>query len=120
MNEIYKEIQGVNAKPIRLELPGEDDTNQQRMANSRIDFADNRQSVAPAGYLSDLRIYLVALALRLAAIRKFNGAAPVIALTTLSPSMMLTIAGRSAHCSPRCSPTARSFWSRMTSASSII
>jgi predicted ATPase len=79
MNEIYKEIQGVNAKPIRLELPGEDDTNQQRM-QLVIDFADNRQSVAPAGYLSDSQIHSVALALRLAAIRKFNGAAPVIAL----------------------------------------
>ena len=79
MNEIYKEIQGGNAKPIRLELPGEDDTNQQRM-QLVIDFADNRPSVAPGGYLSDSQIHSVALALRLAAIKKFNGAAPVIAL----------------------------------------
>lgn len=79
MNDLYKEIQGENAKPIRLELPGEDDTNQQRM-QLVIDFADNRQSVAPGGYLSDSQIHSVALALRLAAIKKFNGAAPLIAL----------------------------------------
>ncbi len=79
MNDIYKEIQGGNAKPIRLELPNQDDTNQQRM-QLVIDFADNRQGVAPGGYLSDSQIHSVALALRLAAIKKFNGAAPVIAL----------------------------------------
>ena len=79
MNAIYKEIQGDNAKPIRLELPGEDDTNQQRM-QLVIDFAENRHGVAPGGYLSDSQIHSVALALRLAAIKKFNGAAPVIAL----------------------------------------
>lgn len=79
MNDIYREIQGTNAKPIRLELPGEDDTNQQRM-QLVIDFAENRQGVSPGGYLSDSQIHSVALALRLAAIKKFNGAAPVIAL----------------------------------------
>lgn len=79
MNDIYREIQGEKARPIRLELPGEDDTNQQRM-QLVIDFADNRQGVAPGGYLSDSQIHSVALALRLAAIKKFNGAAPVIAL----------------------------------------
>ncbi|MGA0613152.1 AAA family ATPase [Paracoccus sp. KR1-242] len=79
MNDIYKEIQGANAKPIRLELPGQDDANQQRM-QLVIDFAENRPSVAPGGYLSDSQIHSVALALRLAAIKKFNGAAPVIAL----------------------------------------
>ncbi|MGE4306066.1 MAG: AAA family ATPase [Novosphingobium sp.] len=79
MNDIYKEIQGDNAKPIRLELPGEEDTNQQRM-QLVIDFAENRQGVAPSGYLSDSQIHSVALALRLAAIKKFNGAAPLIAL----------------------------------------
>lgn len=79
MNDIYKEIQGANAKPIRLELPGEDDTNQQRM-QLVIDFAENRPSVAPGGYLSDSQIHSVALALRLAAIKEFNFAAPMIAL----------------------------------------
>jgi len=79
MNDIYKEIQGDKARPIRLELPREDETNQQRM-QLVIDFADNRQGVAPGGYLSDSQIHSVALALRLAAIKKFNSAAPVIAL----------------------------------------
>lgn len=79
MNDIYKEIQGANAKLIRLDLPGEDDTNQQRM-QLVIDFAENRPGVAPGGYLSDSQIHSVALALRLAAIKKFNGAAPVVAL----------------------------------------
>ncbi|MEH6693726.1 MAG: AAA family ATPase [Hyphomonas sp.] len=79
MNDIYKEIQGEKAKSIRLELPGEEDANQQRM-QLVIDFADNRPSVAPGGYLSDSQIHTVALALRLAAIKKFNGTAPVIAL----------------------------------------
>ncbi|GAA0002264.1 hypothetical protein BRDID11002_22650 [Bradyrhizobium diazoefficiens] len=31
MNDIYKRIQGAGAAPIRLELPAEDDTNQQRL-----------------------------------------------------------------------------------------
>ncbi|WP_312530982.1 AAA family ATPase [Paracoccus sp. (in: a-proteobacteria)] len=79
MSDIYKEIQGDEAKPIRLELPGEDDANQQRM-QLVIDFAENRQGVAPGGYLSDSQLHSVALALRLAAIKKFNGAAPMIAL----------------------------------------
>jgi len=79
MNEIYKEIQRDSAKPIRLELPGEDDSNQQRM-QLVIDFAENRPSVAPGGYLSDSQLHSIALALRLAAIKKFNGAAPMIAL----------------------------------------
>jgi predicted ATPase len=79
MNDIYKEIQGANAKPIRLELPKEDDTNQQRM-QLVIDFAENRSGVAPGGYLSDSQIHSVALALRLAAIKKFNVAAPLLAL----------------------------------------
>ena len=79
MNDIYKEIQGTTAKPIRLELPGEDNTNQQRM-HLVIDFAENLPGVAPGGYLSDSQIHSVALALRLAAIKKFNFAAPLIAL----------------------------------------
>lgn len=85
MNDIYKEIQGADAKPIRLELPGEDEANQQRM-QLVIDFADNRPSVAPSGYLSDSQIHSVALALRLAAIKEFNKAAPVIALDDIVTS----------------------------------
>ena len=52
MNDIYKFIQGAGATPIRLELPPEDDTNQQRL-NLLIDFAKNRTGVQPGGYLSD-------------------------------------------------------------------
>lgn len=85
MNDIYREIQGCSAKPIRLELPSEDDSNQQRM-HLVIDFAKNRQSVAPGGYLSDSQIHSVALALRLAAIKQFNGAAPMIALDDIVTS----------------------------------
>jgi ABC-type Mn2+/Zn2+ transport system ATPase subunit len=79
MNAIYQAIQGAGAKPIRLELPGEDDANQQRL-NLVVDFATNRTGVQPAGYLSDSQIHSVALALRLAAIQQFNTAAPIIAL----------------------------------------
>jgi ABC-type lipoprotein export system ATPase subunit len=78
-NEIYAEIQGERAVPIRLELPPEDDTNQQRL-NLVIDFAENRTGVQPGGFLSDSQIHSVALALRLAAIKRFNAGAPIIAL----------------------------------------
>jgi len=79
MNEIYRIIQGNNAIPIRLELPAEEDTNQQRL-NLVIDFADNRIGVQPGGYLSDSQIHSLALALRMAAIRQFNEAVPIMAL----------------------------------------
>lgn len=96
MNDIYKLIQGTSATPIRLELPSEDDTNQQRL-NLVIDFAKNRTSVQPGGYLSDSQIHSVALALRLAAIKQFNTAAPVIALddivTSYDADHRRTIAG---------------------------
>lgn len=96
MNEIYKLIQGAGAVPIRLELPAEDDTNQQRL-NLVIDFANNRTSVPPGGYLSDSQIHSVALALRLAAIRQFNEKAPIIALddivTSYDADHRRTIAG---------------------------
>ena len=96
MNDIYKLIQGAGAAPIRLELPAEDDTNQQRL-NLVIDFATNRAGVQPGGYLSDSQIHSVALALRLAAIRQFNGAAPIIALddivTSYDADHRRTIAG---------------------------
>jgi recombinational DNA repair ATPase RecF len=76
---IYRQIQGAGAAPIRLELPSEDETNQQRL-NLVIDFAKNRTGVQPSGYLSDSQIHSLALALRLAAIKRFNTAAPIIAL----------------------------------------
>jgi recombinational DNA repair ATPase RecF len=96
MNDIYKMIQGVGAKPIRLELPGEDDSNQQRL-NLLIDFAANRTGVQPGGYLSDSQIHSVALALRMAAIKQFNAGAPIIALddivTSYDADHRRTIAG---------------------------
>ncbi|KUL92590.1 chromosome segregation protein SMC [Bosea sp. WAO] len=85
MNDIYKLIQGTRAQPIRLELPGEDETNQQRL-NLLIDFAANRTGVQPGGYLSDSQIHSVALALRMAAIKQFNTGAPVIALDDIVTS----------------------------------
>jgi recombinational DNA repair ATPase RecF len=96
MNDLYKLIQGTEAKPIRLELPAEDDTNQQRL-NLVIDFAKNRTGVQPSGYLSDSQIHSVALALRLAAIKQFNSAAPIIAMddivTSYDANHRRTIAG---------------------------
>ncbi len=96
MNDIYKLIQGAGARPIRLELPAEDDTNQQRL-NLLIDFAKNRTGVQPGGYLSDSQIHSVALALRMAAIKQFNTGAPIIALddivTSYDADHRRTIAG---------------------------
>lgn len=79
INDIYRGIQGSHAAPVRLELPPEEDDNQQRL-NLLIDFADNRKGVQPGGYLSDSQIHSLALALRLAAIKAFNTNAPIIAL----------------------------------------
>lgn len=96
MNDIYKLVQGAAATPIRLLLPDEDDTNQQRL-NLVVDFAENRTAVQPAGYLSDSQIHSLALALRLAAIQQFNRAAPIIALddivTSYDADHRRTIAG---------------------------
>ncbi len=85
MSNIYRQIQGPGAAVIRLELPSEDDTNQQRL-NLVVDFADNRVGVAPGGYLSDSQVHTVALAFRLAAIGRFNATAPVIALDDIVTS----------------------------------
>lgn len=81
VDNLYKDIQGedANAPPIRFELPGEDDTNQQRV-QLLIDFAENRKGVVPSGYLSDSQIHTLALALRLSAIRLFNDRVPIIVL----------------------------------------
>lgn len=96
MNDIYRLIQGAAAVPIRLELPAEDDTNQQRLSLV-IDFSDNRVGVQPGGYLSDSQIHSLALALRMAAIKQFNGTAPIIALddivTSYDADHRRTIAG---------------------------
>ena len=85
MNEIYRQIQGRDATPVRLELPDEEDTTQQRLSLV-IDFADNRVGVQPSGYLSDSQIHSLALGLWLAAIKQFNSAAPIIALDDIVTS----------------------------------
>lgn len=85
VNDIYRQIQGADAAPITLQLPSEEDTNQQRL-NLVVDFAANRVGVQPCGYLSDSQIHSLALALRLAAIKRFNTAAPIIALDDIVTS----------------------------------
>jgi len=85
INDIYRQIQGTDARPIKLELPHEEDTTQQRL-NLVVDFATNRKGVQPGGYLSDSQIHSLALALRLAAIRQFNTAAPMIVLDDIVTS----------------------------------
>jgi energy-coupling factor transporter ATP-binding protein EcfA2 len=84
-NLFYKSIQGPDAVLVRLELPPEDDTNQQRLA-LLIDFSPLRQAVPPSGYLSDSQIHSLALALRLAAIRTFNAGAPIAILDDIVTS----------------------------------
>jgi energy-coupling factor transporter ATP-binding protein EcfA2 len=95
-NAFYKSIQGDSAAPVRLELPPEDETNQQRLA-LLIDFSPGRQAVPPSGYLSDSQIHSLALALRLAAIRTFNAGAPIAILddivTSYDADHRRTIAG---------------------------
>jgi len=51
-----------------------------------VDFAPNRGGVQPAGYLSDSQIRSLALALRLAALKRFNTGAPIIALDDIVTS----------------------------------
>ena len=85
MNELYQSIQGPEATTIHLELPAEDDANQQRL-NLLIDFSENRTGVQPSGYLSDSQIHSVALALRMAAIKRFNAGGPIMALDDIVTS----------------------------------
>jgi recombinational DNA repair ATPase RecF len=85
VNEIYAAIQSDAAVPVRLDLPAEDDTNQQRL-NLLVDFAANRQGVQPSGFLSDSQIHSLALALRLAAIQRFNPQAPLIVMDDIVTS----------------------------------
>lgn len=84
-NRLYRAIQGNDAAPIRLDLPPEEDLNQQRLA-LLIDFSPGRLGVAPSGYLSDSQVHSVALALRLAAISSFNADAPVVILDDIVTS----------------------------------
>ena len=79
---LYRKIQGVPGDEpplIRFQLAEGTAANQQQVRLA-IDYAENRKSVAPSGYLSDSQIHTVALALRLAAIRTFNTGAPIIVL----------------------------------------
>ena len=85
VNDLYWKIQGSSLDSpaaIHLRLSEESAANQQQL-RLVIDYADNRPNVAPTGYLSDSQIHTVALSLRLAAIRRFNLAAPLMYLTTL-------------------------------------
>ncbi len=85
---LYKKIQGIPGDEppmIRFQLAEETAANQQRVSLV-IDYAENRKSVAPSGYLSDSQIHTVALALRLAAIRTFNTGAPIIVLNDVVTS----------------------------------
>ena len=84
-NEIYKSIQGSAAAEIHLQLPAEDDANQQRL-NLLVDFAENRTGVQPSGYLSDSQIHSVALALRMAAIEQFNSSGQIMVLDDIVTS----------------------------------
>ena len=82
VDSLYKKLQGVDEEEpplIRFQLPEESAANQQQV-RLVIDYADNRTGVSPSGYLSDSQIHTLALALRLAAIRKFNTEAPIIVL----------------------------------------
>lgn len=81
VESIYQEIQGSasTSPPIRIDLPGQEGIDQQK-AQLLIDFSDNRQGVVPGGYLSDSQVHTLALSLRLAAIRMFNSAAPILVL----------------------------------------
>ena len=83
----YQEIQGNHDAPlhVRIELPNQDDTNQQH-AQLVIDFSKNRKAVVPSGYLSDSQIHTMALALRLAAIRMLNSDAPLLVLDDIVTS----------------------------------
>lgn len=85
VNRIYGLIQGPEATPIRFELPREEDRNQQRL-KLVIDFAPNRKGVQPSGYLSDSQIHSLALALRLASVKRFNSDAPLLILDDIVTS----------------------------------
>ena len=76
VSSLYSEIQGEHERlpEIRLVLSDQSQINQ-RQAQLRIDFAENRKEVAPSGYLSDSQVHTLALSYRLAAMLMFNGRA---------------------------------------------
>lgn len=87
IRSIYAHIQGPNAKVplIRIELAKKDAANQ-RTARVLIDFADRCKGAIPSSFLSDSQIHTLALSIRLAAIRKFNVGAKIIALDDIVTS----------------------------------
>ena len=95
---LYSEIQGEHERlpEIRLVLSDQGQVNQ-RQAQLRIDFAENRKEVAPSGYLSDSQVHTLALAHRLAAMLMFNERVPIIVLddvvTSYDADHRRTIAG---------------------------
>jgi len=85
-NNIYRAIQGGTATcpVVRLELPPADEVNQRRLS-LMIDYI-GRTGVAPSGYLSDSQVHTLALALRLAAIKRLNKTVAVIVLDDIVTS----------------------------------
>ncbi|MBC7907129.1 MAG: hypothetical protein H7Y60_10330 [Rhodospirillaceae bacterium] len=80
VDAIYKRIThftGRSAPDINLALPTSGKTDRMCLT---IDFAPNRKGVAPGGYLSDAQLHSLGLALRLAAIRRFNSGARFVVL----------------------------------------
>lgn len=85
-NTLYRAIQGGTATcpVVRLELPPAEQVNQ-RQLSLMIDYV-GRTGVAPSGYLSDSQVHTLALALRLAAIKRLNKTVAVIVLDDIVTS----------------------------------
>lgn len=86
VDALYKQITHAIGRPvpdINLTLPegGKSD----RLCLT-IDFAPNRKKVAPSGYLSDAQLHSLGLALRLAAIKRYNVHAHFIVLDDIVTS----------------------------------
>ena len=80
-NRLYKEIRGPHEEKREIHIKLADkDTAKQRFAQLLIDFRDSHKKVVPGSYLSESQTYTLALALHLAAIRKFNKEVRIIAL----------------------------------------
>ncbi len=83
-NEIFRAVHPETEAPdIRLEL--NPDARRPELT-LLFDFAPNRQSVPPSGYLSDSQIHTLALSLRLAAIQIYNSDVPLIVLDDIVTS----------------------------------
>jgi hypothetical protein len=79
VNTLYRSVHpdDAEAPSIRLELA--EDAKEPRL-NLLVDFAPNREGVAPSGYLSDSQVHTLALSVRLAAIQLSNTSVPVVVL----------------------------------------